>query len=279
MENNWKKEININNKKFIYEIIIPWGNPTALVELEKGYKISDSEKKEINNLVLAKSKEVEQVWFIYKDIKNPKLEMAWWEFCGNATRACVYKYFKDFWKKIENISVSWTKQKLETFIEKKWEKYFSKAQIPIYKDIKKIQKIEKNIYIVNMEWISHIIIKWEKLENLTEEKIKQKAIKKLEFFQEKYNYLKNISCLWIIYTKKIWEKIEIKPVIFVRSINISFYETACWSWTCAVWLVEVLEKWKSINLDILQPSKNIISVKVKFDWNNFINAYISWIIN
>ena len=45
MKNNKKKEIKINNNKFIYEIIIPWWNSTALVELEKDYKISNLKKK------------------------------------------------------------------------------------------------------------------------------------------------------------------------------------------------------------------------------------------
>ena len=98
------------------------------------------EKEKINNLILLKNKKVEQVGFIYKDILNPRLEMTWGEFCWNATRACIYKYFKDFWIKIWNIKVSWTNQILKTYIDKKWGKYIYQTQIPIYTDTKSIKK-------------------------------------------------------------------------------------------------------------------------------------------
>jgi len=279
MKNNIKKEIKLNNNKFIYEIIIPWWNPTALVELEKDCKLSDLEKKEINDKILLENKEVEQVWFIYKDINNPKLEMAWWEFCWNATRASVYKYFRDYWKEIKKINVSGTKKILEVFIEKKWDKIISWTQMPIYSNPKNIEKIDKNTFIVNMDWISHIVIENEKLNNLDTDEIKVKAIKKIQEFQKKYKYLYNKPCIWVIYVENKLNKKEIKPVVFVKSINTSFYETACWSWTCAVWLVEALKKKKNIEIDILQPSWFVISSKIKFNWEKFWDAIINWIIN
>ena len=281
MKNNKKKEIKINNKKFIYEIIIPWWNSTALVELEKDYKISNLEKKEINNKIMAENMEVEQVWFIYNDIENPKLEMAWWEFCWNAVRSAVYKYFKDYWVKIKDIRVFGIEKKLNVFLESKLGKVISWTEMPIYTNPKNIKKIEENIYIVKMDWITHIVIENMSLSNLSIEEIKSKAMKKMEEFQEKYIDLKNIPCLGVIYieSNSSLNKKIIKPIVFVRSINTIFYETACWSWTCAVWMVEALKKWKNINLDVLQPSWFIISVKVEYDWNNFWNAYIKWLIN
>lgn len=276
---NSKKEVLINWKKYIYEIIIPWWNPTALVEVEKNINLSSFQKKEINDKIMLENKEVEQVGFIYKDIKNPKLEMAWWEFCANAVRATIYKYFIDYKIKIKNISVSWTIKKLETFIEKKWEKYFSKTQMPIYSNPENIEKIDKNTYIVNMDWITHIVIEKENLDNLSKEEIKIKAMKKIEYFDKKYLKLKNISCLAVIYLENNWNKKEIKPVVFVRSINTSFYETACGSWTCAVWMVEALKKEKNIEMDILQPSWSVISTKIEYSWKKFQNAYICGVIN
>lgn len=278
MKNN-KKEVLINWKKYIYEIIIPWGNPTALIELEKNSNISNLEKKEINDKIMLDNKRIEQVWFIYKDIKNPELEMAWWEFCGNATRATVYKYFKDYWEKIKNISVSWTEKKLKTFIEKKWNNYISQTQMPIYTNPKNIEKIDEYTYIVNMDWITHIVIENQKLNNLGTEEIKIKAMKKINIFQKKYKYLQNKSCLWVIYIKDNWKNKKINPVVFVRSINTIFYETACWSWTCAIWMIEALKKEKNIEIDILQPSGFIISTKVEFNWKSFWSAYIKGLIN
>ena len=227
---------------------------------------------------MLENKKVEQVWFIYEDIQNPKLEMAWWEFCWNATRASVYKYFKDFWEIIEKISVSGTDKILDVFLEEKWNKIIAQTQIPIYTNPKNIEKIDENTYIVKMDWITHIIIENEKLDNLSEEEIKIKAIKKIENFQKKYKKLQNSSCLGVIYIKNNWKNKEIKPVVFVRSINTSFYETACWSWTCAVWMVEAFKKEKNIELDILQPSWFIISTKIEYDWKVFWNAFIKWII-
>jgi histidine racemase len=70
-----------------YIIYDPGGNKTAFV-IGDYYK----NKKEINDIILSKHKDVEQVGFI--STKENKLTMAGGEFCGNATRCAAYYYLK-----------------------------------------------------------------------------------------------------------------------------------------------------------------------------------------
>lgn len=279
MINNIKYEILIDWVQYTYSLVIPSGNPTALVEREKNIVLTMKQKKKINDYIMAISPTIEQVGFIYKDIANPKLEMAWWEFCWNATRGAIFRYFIDYGVKINAIKVWWIQRKLRTNIEEIWGVYFSESEIPIYSSPNKIEKVNEQTYIVNMEWISHIVIEDSfPTDNIWKYKIKSRAKNVILEYQKNYKNLRKVLCIWVIYVKNIWNVKEIKPVIFVRSINTSFYETACWSWTCAVWLIEALRNNQNIDIDVRQPSGYVISSKVEYNWREFWKAYIRWVI-
>lgn len=73
-------------EKLKISILRPSGNDTALV---KGL-FTIEERKEINNLIMQKYSNVEQVGFYDFDGKQITLEMAGGEFCGNALRSTAY---------------------------------------------------------------------------------------------------------------------------------------------------------------------------------------------
>lgn len=94
-------------ENFNYKILNPGGNKTALVE---GLNYSKEERKIINDIILNKNKDVEQVGFIDKEKKI--LEMAGGEFCMNATRCAIYEFLNAKEGKIE-LSVSGVKGKIK----------------------------------------------------------------------------------------------------------------------------------------------------------------------
>ena len=75
-------------REISYSIYRPAGNDTALVS---GTDFSKEEKKIINDAIMEKHANVEQVGFVNIDGKE-ELQMAGGEFCGNATRSTAYHY-------------------------------------------------------------------------------------------------------------------------------------------------------------------------------------------
>ena len=70
-----------------YKIFNPSGNITALVI---GDNFTTEQRRIINDEIMSKEKDVEQVGFVSEFEK--KLTMAGGEFCGNATR-CAAKFY------------------------------------------------------------------------------------------------------------------------------------------------------------------------------------------
>lgn len=69
-----KQMVEIDWKRYVYCVVVPWWNATALVEVDDISEIKNKIK--VNDAILKQSSEVEQVWFILADINNPYLEMA-----------------------------------------------------------------------------------------------------------------------------------------------------------------------------------------------------------
>ena len=95
--------------KVEYKVYNPAGNITALVI---GDKYNLEERKIINNAIMKREPEVEQVGFLSEE--KYKLTMAGGEFCGNATRCAVMYYMTQ--KK--SISIEINNQKLKAGLDK-----------------------------------------------------------------------------------------------------------------------------------------------------------------
>jgi len=106
-------------------ILNPGGNITALI---KGTNRPFDERKLINDKIMTKFSEIEQVGFI--DYSPTRLVMAGGEFCGNATRCAAFLTLKGKPGKTD-VSVSGTKQILKSRIDKQGMVW---SQMPIFKN-------------------------------------------------------------------------------------------------------------------------------------------------
>ena len=206
--------------EFNYKILNPGGNKTAIVI---GNEYSKEERKEINDKILKDNPEVEQVGFISTD-KN-RLDMAGGEFCVNATRCAIWEYLKGEEGEIE-LEVSGLKSR-------------AKGGITAKKDVYADMKVEKGLSnLIEKKGIYNIV----KLDRITlavvEEKDSKEYIKLLKEDENKdKNELKEImktfnteeSAAGIILLEEENGRTKINPVIWVKTVDTLYYETACGS--------------------------------------------------
>ena len=68
--------------------------------------------------------------------------------------------------------------------------------------------------------------------------------------------------------------LKINPIVWVKSIDTLFYETACGSGTTAVCMVEAFLNQKSQEIDVLQPSGMVITAKIVYSEGEISKATI-----
>lgn len=272
------------NYSYPMKIIRPWWNETALVE----WIIEDQEERKKINASIMKAfsnhenwKElVEQVGFVSYDKQNPRLMMAWWEFCWNATRSFVWDLLD--WKPWDvHVQVSWVWSKLKAWVKENWDAW---SQMPVYKSFDKLyaSDYDENSTIVEMEWITHLVTAT-KIPFSPDEEDFSKKIKEYSFEILKKNNLTDLPASWVMYLEEHEDgSYKITPIVYVKSIDTLFLEWACWSWTTAVWLLLAKQKWQSIyDYPIVQYSWIPIHVTVNLNEenNSFDYADISWPVN
>lgn len=247
--------------KIEYEILKPSGNDTALV---RGIDFSDKQKKIINDEIMKKHKNVEQVGFISNT--SYELQMAGGEFCGNATRSAAFCYLKG---KEGNIKIIVNKDKeLNAGVTEEGKAW---TEIPLYEKDDWIEKPSNGIYIVKMDGMRTIVIK----PHIAENYLKQNKDLQSEGMRLIKDYkLENNKAVGVMICENVGEKIKIHPIVWVRDANTLFYETACGSGTTAVGIVQAYEKNNSAIMDIIQPSGMSITVKIKYSNNKIEKAII-----
>lgn len=162
--------------------------------------------------------------------------------------------------------VSGTNQILKCGIRKNGTAF---AQIPIKNDLSSFKQISKNIFQIELDGITHLVIEQDK--KLTADKAKAQGNKILEKYKLKEKY----PACGIMFISEQKGKIKLNPVVYVKSINTLFYETACGSGTTAVGIYLLLKG--NLNLlktEVVQPSGMKIKVKVKKNKNKLIYAEI-----
>lgn len=235
-----------------YKILNPGGNKTAIV---LGNEYNEKEKKKINNYILKENADVEQVGFI--DTTEKKLEMAGGEFCANAARCAVWQYLKGKEGKIE-LSVSGLKNKIKGGITQGKSVYI---EMIINKKIEDI--INKNgiFNLIQLEGILLAVIDEENSKHYIERLKKDidKSKEELKGIMRKFDTSE--KAVGVILLEKIKNKIKINPVIWVKTIDTLYYETACGSGSLATAIyknhVEGID-----NLIIIQPSGYSIDINL-----------------
>lgn len=244
-----------------YKIYTSSGNDTAIVY---GVDYSIEDKKNINDFIINKHKNVEQVGFIDKEKKE--LVMAGGEFCGNATRCAAYDILDG------NIGIIKIKINNNLILNAGVDEDNNVwCEIPI-NNKNLISKISNDIYIIDLNDINFIVMS----QNYSKEYLIDKSnIKKTSMsYINKYN-LTDKKAVGVIYLEDIGNDIKIHPIVWVKSIDTCFYETACGSGSIAVCIVLSYIKKDSLTIKLIQPSNKIINASIENNDNIFSNAKIS----
>lgn len=248
-----------------YKILNPGGNKTALVKDENYTK---EQKKMINNQILKENPEVEQVGFISQSENN--LQMAGGEFCVNATRCAIWEYLKGKCGQIE-LTVSGYQGKIIGGIDERRNVYVNLKMDKKMNDI-----LEKNgiFNFVKLDGIFLAVVSEEDskayLENLRKDENRVKN--ELKEIMKTFSAWEN--AVGVILLEKENFKTKINPIIWVKTIDTLYYETACGSGSLATAIykndLEEIE-----NLEILQPSGFWLEISLKKEQEMIRNARIS----
>lgn len=246
-----------------YAICRPGGNDTALVY---GSDYTQEQKKCINDVIMKKHSNVEQVGFIDFN-KKPELQMAGGEFCGNATRSAANFYLDGKAGSIKIIVNG--KDVIDAGVDNNKNAW---CEIPLYHGEDTITSNDDGIYFVKMNGMVSVVIQ----ENIAVSYLQQKSKLKEAGMNiiKKYN-LEDNEAVGVMFCECIEGTIKINPVVWVKSIDTLFYETACGSGTTAVAMVKAFNEKKSLVVDIIQPSEMIITANITMENGRINKAIIS----
>lgn len=251
-------------KSYSYQIFIPGGNDTALVfGLEQNIHV----RKYINDSIMERFPNIEQVGFLSEDFSQPQLLMAGGEFCGNAARAAAWYYLGGMPGELE-LRVSGVNDVLRAGVtaeNKAW------IQMPVCRKLNDVHKLEEGFFIVRMEGITHIVILPQQSDAYLKSKQDLKILGKK--ILEHYQLLDNLAA-GVIFLEEDGNVMKIHPCVYVSGINTMFYETACGSGTIAVGLVMAFINKVSVDISLIQPSKKVIKAVVNCQGTTVKNAYI-----
>ncbi len=247
-----------------YSIYIPCGNDTALVE---GTSFSPKEKKWINDAIMKMHTNVEQVGFVEK-VGPYRLIMAGGEFCGNATRCAAFHYLKGALGEIE-IEIAGVRRLIKAGIDETQNAW---SQIPIYSERDVVTQLKQGIYKVKMEGITHVVVEAELAKEYLgiPENLKKNALDLIKDFD-----IDETEALGILFLEEINQEIKIHPIVWVKSIDTVFYESACGSGSVAVAILESIRKKTSQSLKIMQPSGQVIRTSIIMENQRPMDAFIS----
>ena len=242
-----------------YKIYNPGGNKTAIII---GNEYTDNEKKMINDKILNKDKDVEQVGFI--STKENKIEMAGGEFCANSVRCAIWEYLKGRPGSIE-LKASGCKEKITGVITNDRNVYFN---MKINKKIKDLFEKDNDFNIVKLDGILFSIIDEEKSKEYIKELKQDEQKTKIKLKEIMKTFKTNEKAIGIILLENENGKTKINPIIWVKEVDTLYYETACGSGSLATVLykniAEGIEK-----MDVMQPSGFNINIEL-----NIINEYV-----
>lgn len=255
-----------NSDLISYLIFVPGGNGTALVE-HLGYK--SEVRKAINDKIMADNADiVEQVGFVEKG-KIPELKMAGGEFCGNATRSAAFYYLDG---KPGSMQIKVNDDLINAGV---YENGNAWCEIPLYYGTDSIVQLDEGIHRVKMNGMTTLVINKEVSKCYLREKQNLKA-HGMHFIH--HYHLEDSEAVGVMFLEEVDSMLKINPIVWVRSIDTLFYETACGSGTTATAMVEAYLNHGSCEMDILQPSGHKITAQIEYNEAGVANARISGIV-
>ncbi len=255
-----KREISVK-----YRILNPGGNMTALVE---GIDYTKEERKIINDSILSKNSDVEQVGFL--DREEMRLEMAGGEFCVNATRCAIFELLNYKVGEI-SLSVSGNNEKVNGGIKRDNVVY---ANIKLNQNISSFKQKYGKYQLIMLDGITLLILneKDSKCQIKALKEDREETMKKLKEEMEGINT--SSEALGIILLEEIDGITKINPVIWVKTIDTLYYETACGSGSLATAIYLYLDK-NIESVKLLQPSGYFIKVTLNVKRGNNNEVIIS----
>lgn len=269
-------------KKLQFYKISPGGNTTILVT---DPIVSNPADRALmaNCLMDQLHLNAEQVGYISQLDSTPRLDMMGGEFCGNASRSlAALLAFSSSDKLIEDtegslsgaIEVSGVNRSLKVKVKKQGEFLDASVEMPINSSIEAIKEVSLHkgiiMHVVEMEGITHVLIDEDVFLFPEGDHVNvSEAIRiSLGLTEESA-----VGCIWY---KKSLGKYSIKPVVWVKGTNSTYFETACGSGTVALGLFLSKEGHSDVNIAISQPSGSSIWVSVDFNKedNCFNEAWI-----
>ncbi len=251
-------------KKYCYQIFSPGGNDTALV---LGLENDICVRKYINDEIMERFPNIEQVGFLSTNLSEPTLYMAGGEFCGNATRSAAWYYLAGTQGELY-LKVSGVNKMLRAGVN---EEHQAWTQMPVLHDLHTINEIENGFFLVRMEGINHVVVMPEESEKFIKIDCDLKEIAKR--ILEKYQ-LSVSPAAGVVFLENTDEGLKIHPCVYVLGVDTMFYETACGSGSIAVGLVMALKQRKNIKVSLIQPSLKIITAIVECCGTVVENAFI-----
>jgi histidine racemase len=246
----------------------PGGNDTALVFDH----VLPHDYREVNSYVQQKKPTIEQVMFVQPDKDPPTGNMAGGEFCGNATRALGY-YLLEGKDGTISLRISGANSPLVVSVIKG----MSQTEMPIINDPACVQSLDKGIFLVHLEGITHLVLEPTSkqaeqivsLDNIDNQKMAAREL------LEKYKLMEHPAS-GVMALSKRKNEISMLPYVYVKAVDTFYAETACGSGSVAVGLVLAKQRQSSLKkLGIYQPSGKNIFVDVDFIENRFVGASIS----
>lgn len=230
-----------------YTILNPSGNTTALVDFD-GTRLTAAQRKDVNDQIMSKHPEVEQVGFIYPTVDGMSLQMAGGEFCINASRAVTYIYYLRSRQYTCKMSVSGYTGVVYGEVRDSIVSANITWPLPTIRMIGGYQ-------IVDLPGITHVIV--DAPERPTDSMRLKKTAQQL---MQRLGLQSRYPALGVMYVYKEQSQIYLFPVVYVRDIDTLIYETACGSGTIAASYV-ALSKYtqQSITLTYIQPSSKALT--------------------
>lgn len=258
----FKNEMRENNLLRRVVIAYPSGNTTGIVfdnftqsELRDNntlnQRIMNTWKETANNYP-----EIEQCCFVTAP-KDPsaiaRVEMFGDEFCGNATRSVIRvitggKEYSGF------IEVSGVERPLAFSME---QDDTVKLEMPLPEDKSKLtEKLEEGI-LVKLDGISQLVV--------FDKKVSPRELLTEILNRGKYKLDQEQAVGVSVYDK---DKKIAKFCVWVKDVNTVFDETACGSGTCAIGVASAMGIQESTEIEIIQPSGEIITTKTIYNKNS-----------
>ncbi len=257
---------NPERPEYSFTIVRPGGNDTCLIN---GIIEDPEVRRTLNDAIMSLYPNIEQVGFIDLSPGNERLQMAGGEFCGNATRSTAYLALGGEPGTL-SLTVSGVADTLRAGIDTNGEAF---AQMPIFPEVGKVRTdvvspSGQDNFIVEMEGITQYIdFNSAGLSGLSAEDIKAKAMRTI---REKG--LTEYPAAGVMYSQRQGDSWQITPVVYVKSIDTLFLETACGSGTTALGMaLSRINKQSITNLPVIQPTG--IPINVQIDYRNDVFGY------